>query len=261
MLQNHNKKIRASSDSSKPKISVNLHTLLSLLGNEDTEFEGHGYDLDEYPDAGDDGEVNLDESSSYSILEHVSGKKQLLPGDIRKVLAANKTKTNLGRNKLRKPPDEDEPPPDSIVINGRTYVAKMHKVLYKLENHTYATTCSLMDRGANGGLAGADVRLLERSLRTVDVTGIDNHQVNDLSIVTCAGKVCSDQGFIILIMHQYAYYGQGKTIHSCCQLEQYKIDVCDKSRKAHGGKANLIIKIRILLNVAMATSRLSPTTL
>ena len=235
MLQEHNKKVRGF-DSTKSKRNVQFHHLNDTNGEEEIDFEGNTYDLDLFPDTGEDGEP----SPSYSVLEHVSGKKLLSPGDIRKVLAVNKSKTFQAKPKQKKVIEEDEPPPESITINGRTYVAKLHKITYKLDKHKHSTTCSLIDRGANGGLAGADVRILERSLRTVDVTGIDNHQVNDLSIVTCAGKVSSNQGPLILIMHQYAYFGQGKTIHSCCQLEHYQNNICDKSRKAKGGKQRMV---------------------
>ena len=239
MLQEHNKQVKGITGPPS-QYSAKYHNLWSTQEEPDPDLGT--YDLDEYPHAGDDGEPSPDSKPSYSILEHVSGQNQLSYGDIRKVLAANKTKTTPGKGKSKSvslPPPE-ESTPDSFTINGKTYVAKMHKVTYHIDKHAHATTCSLMDRGANGGLAGADVRVLDRSIRTVDVTGIDNHQVTDLPIVTCAGKVLSDQGPLILIMHQYAYYGQGKTIHSCCQLEQYKIDVCDKSRKIKGGKQRLI---------------------
>ena len=36
-------------------------------------------------------------------------------------------------------------------------------------------------------------------------------------------------------MHQYAYMGTGKAIHSCGQLEHYLHDVNDKSVKVQGG--------------------------
>jgi hypothetical protein len=39
-------------------------------------------------------------------------------------------------------------------------------------------------------------------------------------------------------MHQYAFLGQGKTIHSSCQLESFKLDVDDKSRNI-GGKQRI----------------------
>ena len=36
---------------------------------------------------------------------------------------------------------------------------------------------SLVDRGANGGLEGSDVRVLSTSSRKCTVTGIDNHEI------------------------------------------------------------------------------------
>ena len=46
-----------------------------------------------------------------------------------------------------------------------------------------------MDRGANGGIAGDDVRIIEKSDRTVDVRGIDNHQITNIPIVTAGGVI------------------------------------------------------------------------
>ena len=43
---------------------------------------------------------------------------------------------------------------------------------------------SLVDRGANGGIAGDDVHIIEKSDQTVDVRGIDNHQITNIPIVT-----------------------------------------------------------------------------
>ena len=71
--------------------------------------------------------------------------------------------------------------------------------------------------------------------RLVDVSGIGSHQVTDLPIVTVGGVVPSQRGDVIAIMHQYAYLGEGKTIHSSGQLEMYKNDVNDKSLKVPGG--------------------------
>ena len=48
---------------------------------------------------------------------------------------------------------------------------------------------SLVDRGANGGIAGADVHVLERTGRNVPVTGIDDHELAGLDIVTCAALI------------------------------------------------------------------------
>ena len=72
------------------------------------------------------------------------------------------------------------------------------------------------------GLAGSDVRLLERAGRTVSVTGIGNHELPGLDIVTCAALLHTNHGKVILIMHEYAYYGRGNTTHSPGQMEWFQ---------------------------------------
>ena len=59
--------------------------------------------------------------------------------------------------------------------------------------------------GGNGGLAGSDVRILERTGRTVSVTGIGNHELPGLDIVICAALLHTNHGKVILIMHENAY--------------------------------------------------------
>ena len=62
---------------------------------------------------------------------------------------------------------------------------------------------SLVDRGANGGLAGSDVRILSKSSRKCTVTGIDQHQINGLDIVQCAVLVKTNHGYVNLIINIY----------------------------------------------------------
>jgi hypothetical protein len=64
---------------------------------------------------------------------------------------------------------------------------------------------SLVDRGANGGVAGNDVRVLFKTNCTVDIRGIDNHQLTDVPIGTVGGVVTTQKGPVIAIMHQYDY--------------------------------------------------------
>ena len=64
--------------------------------------------------------------------------------------------------------------------------------IYHVSKHSSSHYGSLIDRGANGGLARSDVRILERTGRTVSVTGIDNHELPGLDIVTCAALLHTD---------------------------------------------------------------------
>ena len=81
-------------------------------------------------------------------------------------------------------------------------VNKTH--IYHVSKHSSSHYGSLIDRGANGGLAGSDVRILERTGRTVSVTGIGNHELPGLDLVTCAALLHTNHGKVILIMHEYA---------------------------------------------------------
>ena len=93
---------------------------------------------------------------------------------------------------------------------------------------------SLVDRGANGGILGNDAKVILQHHRSVDVTGIDNHELNALKIVDASARVMTQRGPVILVMRQYAYHGRDRTIHSAPQIEFYKNRVDDRSMKAGG---------------------------
>ena len=86
--------------------------------------------------------------------------------------------------------------------------------IYHVSKHSSSHYGSLIDRGANGGLAGSDVQ-------TVSVTGINNHEFPGLDIVTCAALLHTSHGKVVLIIHEYAYYGRGNTIDSPGQIEWF----------------------------------------
>ena len=62
-------------------------------------------------------------------------------------------------------------------------------ITYHVAQVNQAKHGSLVDRGANGGLAGSDVRVLSTSSRKCAVTGIDNHEIPGLDLVQCAALV------------------------------------------------------------------------
>ena len=97
---------------------------------------------------------------------------------------------------------------------------------------------SLVDRGANGGLAGSDVRILSRSSMKCTVTGIDSHELQGLDVVQCAALVQTNHGIVNLIMNEYACYGKGHTIHSSGQIEWFKNSVDARSVQV-GGKQRI----------------------
>ena len=59
------------------------------------------------------------------------------------------------------------------------------KITYSVSKHSIRRSQrgALVNRGANGGIVGNDARVTHKHIRTVDVTGIDNHELNSLHIV------------------------------------------------------------------------------
>jgi hypothetical protein len=108
-----------------------------------------------------------------------------------------------------------------------------YKVSYHKEHH--GISLSLVDRGANGGVAGNDVRVIFKTNCTVDIKGIDNHCCTNINIGTVGGVIHTNKGRLIGIMHQYALLYKGSSIHSPCQFEWYKNYENDKSILVPGG--------------------------
>ena len=77
-----------------------------------------------------------------------------------------------------------------------------HHYTYHIAQASQAKYGSLIDRGANGGLAGSDVRILSRSSRKCTVTGIDGHELQGLDVVQCAALVETNHGIVNLIMNE-----------------------------------------------------------
>ena len=103
-----------------------------------------------------------------------------------------------------------------------------------LFQHANHTNQQLVDRGANGGLAGSDMHVIHRTHRKINIQGIDNHEVTGLDVVTAATLLNTSQGKVIGIFNEYAYLGKGSSIHSSGQLEWFKTNVDEKSVKVGG---------------------------
>ena len=126
-------------------------------------------------------------------------------------------------------------PQDSTMTPERSI---NHHFIYHVAQASQAKHGSLVDRGAYGGLAGSDVRILSRSSRKCTVTGIDSHELQGLDVVQCAALVQTNHGIVNLIMNEYACYGKGHTIHSSGQIEWFKNSVDDRSVQV-GGKQRI----------------------
>ena len=82
---------------------------------------------------------------------------------------------------------------EDLLENHTPFTVNMAST-YHISKHSASSYGSLADRGANGGLAGVDVHVLERTGRKVSVTGIDDHQLPGLDIVTCVALTLKSTG-------------------------------------------------------------------
>ena len=80
-----------------------------------------------------------------------------------------------------------------------------------LFQHANHNNQQLVDRGANGGLAGSDMRVIHRTYRKINIQGIDNHEVTGLDVVTAATPLNTSQGKVIGIFNEYTYLGKGSS--------------------------------------------------
>ena len=78
---------------------------------------------------------------------------------------------------------------DASDISNVLSVKRSHQIqvcqgyLFQHANHTNQ---QLVDRGANGALAGSDMRVIHKTQRKINIQGIDNHEVTGLDVVTAA---------------------------------------------------------------------------
>ena len=94
----------------------------------------------------------------------------------------------------------------------------------------------LIDRGANGGLAGADMRVIHTTPRKINIVGIDDHELKGLNVVTAVALLDTQKGPIIGVFHEYAHLGKGRSIHAAGQMEWFNCQVDDRSKIVGGAQ-------------------------
>ena len=133
-----------------------------------------------------------------------------------------------------------------------------------LFQHANHTNQQLVDCGANGGLAGSDMRVIHKTHRKINIQGIDNHEVTGLDVVTSATLLNTSQGKVIGTFNEYANLGKGSSIHSSGQLEWFQTNADEKSVKVGGTQLittldGYSVPLLIKDGLAYATSLGKPT--
>jgi hypothetical protein len=158
-----------------------------------------------------------------------------LKKDIRKSKRDKKKKNNDSEEKEK----SDTPTDIRSILSSKTSKTprevKTCKVSYRISAaHTQTHKGSLLDGGANGGMSGSDVTVLNETTDKVDIVGIANNNLVDITLATVAGLIDTDKGPIIGIFHQYAHQGDGHTIHSVNQLKHFGCTIDETPRSLEG---------------------------
>jgi hypothetical protein len=117
-----------------------------------------------------------------------------------------------------------------IMFNGQQYSTHVTMLHYSLGQHDVAIMeKALDDCGANGGICGDDMRVLEGSERFVDLSVLAGHTNSQLHIVNAQVLVSTYKGDDIATFHQMALLGKGKRNFLCIQMEAFGVDINDQS--------------------------------
>jgi hypothetical protein len=203
---------------SKPQPSAQRQVNLHEISVYDF-LQAHVHQLEHIPEL--DPELNDEDTEEFQNAQQDPEPDTLTDSVL--VHAAKSKSTKLQHGDIRR-----------VMSKTSKRSVNLTHVVYSVSAHKSSSPHSLVKHGANGGVAGDDVRVIFCTERTVDISGIDNHQVTNIDIGTVGRIVMTQKGFVIAIFHQYALLGKGHSIHSPCQLEWYKNDVNDKSIHVNG---------------------------
>ena len=145
------------------------------------------------------------------------------------------------------------PKPNSLNLNFHRWYTKEDELIdletndsitpeYRVSSGRTANQIpqTLIDRGANGCVAGSDCRWMGKRIipRNVSITGIDNHQLTNIPVGTVGAYVISNRGPVICIFNEVAFMGRNRSILSSFQMEHHGNDV-DEKHPALGGKGTI----------------------
>ena len=98
---------------------------------------------------------------------------------------------------------------------------------------------ALVDRGANGVVAGIDLRVISSHGASTHLTGVGDSVVRNLPLTVTGGTIHTNKGTIILIFHWGAHMAEGRTIISPGQMEHFGWTINDKSSVVTGTTPSL----------------------
>ena len=155
------------------------------------------------------------DTSTQTLVNKCLAESGIDPTDIQNVTSVSYAKRNISPHESSR----------QIQTHQRYVIARVNQ-----SNH------HLIDRGANGGLAGADMRVIHTTPRKINIVGIDDHELTGLNVVTAAALLDTQKGPIIRVFHEYAHLGKGRSIHAAGQMEWFNCQVDDRSKLVGGAQ-------------------------
>ena len=156
------------------------------------------------------------DTSTQTMVNKCLAESGIDPTDIQNVMSVSYAKRNISSHESSR----------QIQTHQRYVFARVNQ-----SNH------HLIDRGANGGLAGADMRVIHTTPRKINIVGIDDHELTGLNVVTAAALLDTQKGPIIGVFHEYAHLGKGRSIHAAGQMEWFNCQVDDRSKLVGGAQS------------------------
>ena len=154
-------------------------------------------------------------TSTKTLVNKCQAEGGIDPTDIQNVMSVSYAKRNISSHESSR----------QIQTHQRYVFARVNQ-----SNH------HLIDRGANGGLAGADMRVIHTTPRKIHIVGIDDHELTGLNVVTAAALLDTQKGPIIGVFHEYAHLGKGRSIDVAGQMEWFNCQVDDRSKLVGGAQ-------------------------
>ena len=133
------------------------------------------------------------DTSTQTLVNKCLAESGIDPTDIQNVMSVSYAKRNISSHESSR----------QIQTHERYVFARVNQ-----SNH------HLIDRGANGALAGADMRVIHTTPRKISIVGIDDHELTGLNVVTAAALLYTQKGPIIGVFHEYSHLGKGRSIHA-----------------------------------------------
>ena len=160
-------------------------------------------------------EESPSDTSTQTLVNKCLAESGIDPTDIQNVMSVSHAKRDISSHDSSR----------QIQTHQRYVFARVNQ-----SNH------HLIDRGANGGLAGADMRVIHTTPRKINIVGIDDHELTGLNVVTAAALLDTQKGPIIGVFHEYAHLGKGRSIHAAGQMEWFNCQVDDRSKIVGGAQ-------------------------